>query len=230
MRPRDHASHSKLVLQHGELSVRLKGLGRWEDSRPCSSGPRSFPSHRTSEPLKFTVLLARRMMRRRRRVHGLRPARTLRRAMPLLRRHLAPLLAQLLAPLRRHLTESIEGIAYFALPLGRQLFEFLPALPHQLPLLRRHGAPLIESLLGAGALLRRHGQPALAPLGKRLLAFRGQAIPLALIALEHLLLLRRERLPRPWASGRRTGGGWGSGTCWSGRRGRRNLREARGNA
>jgi len=76
--------------------------------------------------------------------------------MPLLRRHLTPLLAQLLTPLRRHLTESIEGFANLALPLGRQRFEFLPALTHQLPLLRRHGAPLTESLLGAGALLRRH--------------------------------------------------------------------------
>ena len=89
-------------------------------------------------------------MRRRRRVH------TLYRAVPLLRRHLMPSLPQLLTPFRRHLPESIEGFAHFTLPLGRQRFEFLPALTHQLPLLRRHGAPHIESLLGAGALLRRH--------------------------------------------------------------------------
>ena len=89
-------------------------------------------------------------MGRRRRVHALY------RAMPLLRRHLMPLLAQLLAPFRRHLAESIEGFAHFALPFGRQRLEFLPALTHQLPLLRRHGTPLIESLLSAGALLRRH--------------------------------------------------------------------------
>ena len=89
-------------------------------------------------------------MRRRRRVHALY------RTMPLLRRHLTPLLAQLLTPFRRHLAESIEGVPHFALPFGGQGFEFLPALTHQLPLLRRHGSPHIESLLGAGALLRRH--------------------------------------------------------------------------
>jgi hypothetical protein len=135
--------------------------------------------------------LARRVMRRRRRV---RPRRVcaLDRAMPLLRRHLTPLLPQLLTPFRRHLAESIEGFTHFALPLGRQRFEFLPALPHQLPLLRRHGTPLIESLLGAGTLLRRHRYPTLAAFRKRLLALRGEAIPIALIALEHLFLLRRE--------------------------------------
>ena len=95
-------------------------------------------------------------MRRRRRAHGLRPMRTLYRTMSLLRRHLTPLLAQLLTSFRRHLAESIEGFAHLALPFGRQGLEFLPALTHQLALLRRHGTPLIESLLGAGALLRRH--------------------------------------------------------------------------
>ena len=95
-------------------------------------------------------------MRRRRRVPTRRCTSALYRAMPLLRCHLTPLLAQLLTPFRRHLAESIEGFAHFALPLGRQRFEFLPALTHQLPLLRRHGTPLIEALLGAGALLRRH--------------------------------------------------------------------------
>ena len=78
------------------------------------------------------------------------------RAMPLLRRHLTPLLAQLLTPFRRHLAESIEGFAHLALPFGWQGLEFLPALTHYLPLLRGHGTPHIKSLLGAGALLRRH--------------------------------------------------------------------------
>src|ERR1700677_4954914 len=145
------------------------------------------------------------MMRRRRRAHGLRPMRTLYRTMSLLRRHLTPLLTQLLTPFRRHLAESIEGIAHFALPFGRQRFEFLPALPHQLPLVRGHGTPHIESLLGAGTLLRRHCNPALAAFRKRLLALRRQAIPLVLIALEHLFLLRRQRLPSP------RGGGCGRG-------------------
>ena len=124
------------------------------------------------------------MRRRRSRVHALY------RAMSLLRRHLMPLLAQLLAPFRRHLAESIEGFAHFALPFGRQRLEFLPALTQQLPLFRRHRAPLTESLLGAGALLRGHRKPALAALGKRLLTLRGQAIPFALITLQHLLLRR----------------------------------------
>jgi hypothetical protein len=89
-------------------------------------------------------------MRRRRGAHPLY------RTMSLLRRHLTPLLTQLLTPFRRHLAESIEGIPHFPLPFGRQGFEFLPTLTHQLPLLRRHGTPHIKSLLGAGALLRRH--------------------------------------------------------------------------
>ncbi len=141
--------------------------------------------------------------------------------MPLLRRHLTPLLAQLLTPFRRHLAESIEGFAHFVLPFGRQRLELLPALTQQLPLLRRHGAPLTESLLGAGALLRRHGYPALAALRERLLPLRRQAVPLALIALQHLLLLRRERLPSLGAGGRRSGRpvpwrprvGAGAGVC-----------------
>jgi len=95
-------------------------------------------------------VLARRVMRRRRRAHALH------RAMPLFGRHLSPLLAQLLAPFRRHLAESIEGFAHFALPLGRQRLEFLPTLTQLLSLLRRHGAPLAKPLLGAGPLLRRH--------------------------------------------------------------------------
>ena len=52
----------------------------------------------------------------------------LHRMMTLLRRHLPPLLAQLLAPFRRHLAESIEGFAHLALPFRRQRLEFLPAL------------------------------------------------------------------------------------------------------
>ena len=165
-------------------------------------------------------------MRRRRRVHALY------RAVPLLRRHLTPLLTQLLAPFRRHLAEPIEGFAHFALPVGRQRFELLPALTHQLPLLRWHRTPLIESLLGAGALLRRHGNPALAAFGKRLLALCGQAVPLALIALQYLLLLRRERLPSPRSGGPGWGGGRGGRRRGggAGRRGRRGLREAGGSA
>ena len=123
---------------------------------------------------------------RRRRAHALHGA------MPLFRRHLTPLLAQLLASLRRHLAESIEGFAYLALPFRRQRLEFLPALAQQLPLLRRHGTPLTESLLGAGALLRCHGYPALAAFGKRLLTIGRQAVPLSLVTLEHPLLLRRK--------------------------------------
>lgn len=92
----------------------------------------------------------------RRCAHGLRCTPTLHGAMPLFGRHLSPLLAQLLAPFRRHLAESIEGFAHFALPLRRQRLEFPPTLPQLLSLLRRHGAPLAKSLLGAGALLRRH--------------------------------------------------------------------------
>ena len=116
-------------------------------------------------------------MRRRRRPHALNGS------VPLLRGHLPPLLAQLLAPFRRHLPESVEGFTHFALPFGRQRLEFLPALAQYLPLLRGHGAPLSESLLGAGALLRRHGYPALAAFRKRLLPVRRQAIPLALVTL-----------------------------------------------
>jgi hypothetical protein len=175
------------------------------------------------EPINVTAVLARSSMRRRRGAHALH------RAMPLLRRHLTPLLAQLLAPFRRHLAKSIEGFTHFALPVGRQRLEFLPTLTQQLPLLRRHGAPLTESLLGAGALLRRHGYPALAALGERLLALRRQAIPLALIALQHLLLLRRERLPSLRSCGRRANGRRCGGRRRD-RRGHRGLREAGGNA
>ena len=74
----------------------------------------------------------------------------------LLRRHLTPLLAQLIASFRRHLPEAVEGLADLLLTLGGQCFVLLPALTQQLPLLGRHGTPLREALLRAGALLRRH--------------------------------------------------------------------------
>ena len=109
--------------------------------------------------------------------------------MTLLRRHVTPLLAQLRASFRRHLPEPIEGFADLLLPFRRQRPVLLPALTEQLPLLRRHGAPLRKSLLRARALLRRHRQPTLAAFRERLLPLRGQAVPLALMALQHLLLL-----------------------------------------
>ena len=96
-------------------------------------------------------------------------AHALHRVVALLGRHLAPLLAQLLTPRRRHLPESIEGLAHFLLPFGRQRPELLISLAHQLTLVGRHGAPLREALLRAGPLLRRHGNPALAAFGERLL-------------------------------------------------------------
>jgi hypothetical protein len=58
-------------------------------------------------------------MRRRRGVHGRRSAPGLHRTAALFRRHLTPLLAQLLPPFRRHLAEPIEGFAHFALPFRR---------------------------------------------------------------------------------------------------------------
>ena len=116
-------------------------------------------------------------------------------AAALLRTHLAPLLAQFLAPFRRHLPKPVERFAYPLLLFRRQALELLPALAQLLPLLRRHGAPLSETLLRARPLLGRHRQPALTALGQRLLALRGQAIPLALIAMQQLLLLRRHRRP-----------------------------------
>jgi hypothetical protein len=103
-------------------------------------------------------------------------------AAALLRGHLAPLPAQLLPLLHRHLTKSAELLAHVLLFLGRQPLELLPALAHQLPLLGRHRAPLCETLLCAHALLRRHVEPTLAALGQRLLALRGQIIPISLKA------------------------------------------------
>ena len=124
-------------------------------------------------------------MRRRSRAHALH------RVVPLLRRHLAPLLAQLLTPRRRHLPESVEGFAHFLLPFGRQRLELLVSLAHQLALFRRHGAPLRKTLLRAGPLLRRHRHPSLTALREGLLPIGRQAVPLALIALQQLLLLGR---------------------------------------
>jgi hypothetical protein len=123
-------------------------------------------------------------MRRRRCVHRLDRVATL------LRSHLAPLLPQLQAPFRRHLPKPIEGFAHLLLPFRRQRPVLLPALTQQLPLLRRHGTPLREALLRARALLRRHRQPSLAAFGERLLPIGRQAVPLALMALQQLLLLR----------------------------------------
>ena len=125
-------------------------------------------------------------MRRRGRAHALHGM------VPLLRRHLAPLLAQLLTPRRRHLPESIERFAHFLFSFRRQRLELLVALAHQLALLRGHRAPLREALLCAGPLLRRHGNPALATLRECLLPIGRQAVPLALIGLQQLLLLRRQ--------------------------------------
>ncbi len=50
-------------------------------------------------------------------------------ATALFRGHFAPLLAQLLAPLRRHLSKPVELLAHALLALGRKRFELLPALP-----------------------------------------------------------------------------------------------------
>ena len=127
--------------------------------------------------------LMRNVPRRRRSVHGLHGA------MTLLGRHLTPLLAQLHASFRRHLPEAIEGFAHLLLPFGRQRPVLLPTLTQQLTLLRRHGTPLRKSLLRARALLRCHRQPTLAAFCERLLPLRRQAVPLALMALQHLLLL-----------------------------------------
>jgi hypothetical protein len=112
--------------------------------------------------------------------------------MPLLRRHLMPLLAQLRAFFRRHLPEPIERFVHLLLPFRRQRPVLLPALTEQLPLLGRHGVPLRKSLLRTGALLRRHRQPTLAAFRERLLPLRRQAVPLTLMVLQHLLLLGRQ--------------------------------------
>jgi hypothetical protein len=188
----------------------------------CSFIPRKFARTRnavTNLEVGGAGWLAWNPMRRRS-VHGLDGAATL------FRSHLTPLLAQLHAPLRRHLAEPIERFAHFPLPLRRQRLEFLIALTQQLPLLRRHGAPLTESLLRAGPLLRRHRYPALAAFRQRLLPLRRQAFPLALIALQQLLLLRRQRSPRARGCGYR-----GSGRGRRIRPGRRrSLREAGGSA
>jgi hypothetical protein len=153
-------------------------------------------------------------------MHGLRGAVTL------LGRHLTPLLAQLHASFRRHLPEAIEGFADLLLPFLRQRPVLLPALTHHLTLLRRHCAPLRESLLRTGALLRRHRQPALTASRERLLALRGQVVPLALMALQQLLLLRRQRVPRSRRGGGR-GCGCGRGSFRRLRRGRRRRRGLR---
>ena len=114
----------------------------------------------------------------------------------LLRSHLTPLPAQLHAPFGRHLPEPVEGFAHPLLLFRRHGLELLPTLAQLLALLRRHGAPLSKALLGTRALRRRHGEPTLATPGQRLLAIRGQTVPLILIAVQQLLLLRRHR--RPW--------------------------------
>jgi hypothetical protein len=109
----------------------------------------------------------------------------------LLRSHLAPLPAQFLAPLRRHLPKPLVGFANLFLPLRRQTSELLPTLTYQLPLFGRHRTPLRKPLLCATALFRRHRDPPGAASCQRLLPVGGQAIPLALIALQHFLLFRR---------------------------------------
>ncbi len=148
--------------------------------------------------------------------------------MALLGSHLAPLLAQLHAPFRRHLPKSIEGFAQLLLSFGRQRLVLLPTLTQHLSLLRRHGAPLRKTLLRTRALLWRHRQPALAAFREGLLPLGGQTIPLVLVALQHLLLLSRQRVP---GSGRCRGRRrvW-QGLCRRRRRGRRDLCEAGGSA
>ena len=93
-------------------------MGSFEALRlPCLEA--SHPP-KPSEPVKFTVVLARDPMRRRRCMHGRRRCvHGLRGSVTLFRRHLPPLLAQLQPPFRRHLAESIEGLAHFALPVRR---------------------------------------------------------------------------------------------------------------
>src|ERR1700722_6255171 len=100
------------------------------------------------------------------------------------RTHLAPLPAQFLALFRRHLSKSVERFSYPLLLFRRQALELLPALAQLLPLLRRHGAPLGETLLHTRTVLGRHRQPPLTVVCQRLLAIRGQAVPLILIAVQ----------------------------------------------
>jgi hypothetical protein len=77
-------------------------------------------------------------------------------AAALCRSHLTPLSAQFLAFLRRHLPKPVKRVSNPLLLFGWQGLELLPTLAQLLSLLRRHGAPLSESLLRAGTLLRRH--------------------------------------------------------------------------
>jgi hypothetical protein len=120
----------------------------------------------------------------------MRRRRALNDAAALFRRHLAPLLAQLLAPLWRHLPEPVELLAHVLLPLRWKRLELLPPLPQQLALLGSHGAPLGEALLRTGALLGSHGQPSLTAPCQGLLALGGQRSPAIVVAVQQLLLLR----------------------------------------
>ena len=90
----------------------------------------------------------------------------------------------------------MEVLAHECTLLGRQCLELLPALPQRLALLGRERVPVREAVACLGLLVRSHAKPALGAARERLLALRGQRIPLATEATaEELLLLRRQALP-----------------------------------
>ena len=72
-------------------------------------------------------------------------------SLPLLGRHIAIALAQLLAAIRRQLAKTIEVLPYARLFIRRQLLELAVAIPDRLAPIVLQPAPSPETLAGRGA-------------------------------------------------------------------------------
>ena len=109
-------------------------------------------------------------------------------SLPLRGRGILPTLAQGAALLGRQTLKAVEVVAHDFLFIGRQRAEFFqPIAQHGTPL-RRQCPPLLKTLARLRALLRRHRDPALAAARERGLPFGRQALPLAGVRAQQLLL------------------------------------------
>src|SRR4029077_15200176 len=107
----------------------------------------------------------------------------------------APLLAQHLAALGGQLLKAVKILAHACLLVRRQCLEPLPAATQRVALVGGKGVPARETLACLVTLRGRHAEPALAAVCQGLLPLRRESVPLAAVARQEPLLIRRKTRP-----------------------------------